>query len=154
MNILPGLHLALVSVPKLADARYTMVLMKHGAAIYNDNTTAITASNLPILESNRCQHTRMWRLNLDPENTISHSPDDQHVTPKTINVIFDLPSSCKTFLWYHASARFPPKETFIDAVCNGNYATWPKLMVTLINQYYPNSDKTVKGHLKGQCQGI
>jgi hypothetical protein len=48
----------------------------------------------------------------------------------------------------------PPKETFIDAVCNQNYATWPKLMVTLINHYYPNSNKTVKGHLKGQCQGI
>jgi hypothetical protein len=54
INIVPGLHLALVSVPKLADAGYTTVLMKHGMAIYNDNTTAITASNPPILESNRC----------------------------------------------------------------------------------------------------
>jgi hypothetical protein len=71
-----------------------------------------------------------------------------------INVIFNLPSSCKTFLWCHGSAGFPPKETFIDAVRNGNYATWPKLMVMLINRYYPNSDETVKGHLKGQCQGI
>jgi hypothetical protein len=26
--------------------------------------------------------------------------------------------------------------------------------VTLINQYYPNSDKSVKGHLKDHCQGI
>jgi hypothetical protein len=26
--------------------------------------------------------------------------------------------------------------------------------VTLINQYYPNLDKTVKGHQKGQGQGI
>jgi hypothetical protein len=43
---------------------------------------------------------------------------------------------------------------FIDANRNRNYATWLKLMVTLINQYYPNLDKTVKGHLKGQCQGI
>ncbi len=33
MNIVPGLHSALVSVPKLADAGYTMVLMKHGLAI-------------------------------------------------------------------------------------------------------------------------
>jgi hypothetical protein len=71
-----------------------------------------------------------------------------------INVIFDLPSSCKTFLWYHASVGFPPKETFIDAISNGNYTTWPKLTVTLINQYYTNSDETVKGHLKGQHQGI
>jgi hypothetical protein len=50
-----------------------------------------------------------------------------------INVIFNLPSPHETFLWYHASAGFPTKETFIDAICNGNYATWPKLMVTLIN---------------------
>jgi hypothetical protein len=125
MNIMPGLHLVLVSLPKLADAGYTTVLSKHGAAIYDDNTTAITATNPPILESNWCQTTGMWRLNLDPDN--------QHATPKMMNVIFNLPSLCKTFLWYHASVGFPPKETIIDAVRNGNYAKWPKLTVTLIN---------------------
>ena len=52
MNTVPGLHSALVSVPKLADAGYTTVLKKDGAAIYYDNTTAITAINPPILESN------------------------------------------------------------------------------------------------------
>jgi hypothetical protein len=143
MNMVPGLHLALVSVPKLADAGYTTILTKKGAAIYNDNTTAIPASNPPILESDWCQHTGIWRLNLDPKNTNTHSPEDQHATPETINVIFDLPSSCMTFLWYHALAGFPPKETFIGAVCKGNYATWPKLMVMLINQYYPDLDETV-----------
>jgi hypothetical protein len=126
MNIVPGLHLALVSVPKLADSGYTTVLTKYGAATYNYNTTAITATNPPILESDWCQHTGMWRLNLNP--------DKQHATPKTINVNFDLPSSRETFLWYHASAGFPPKETFIDTIHNGNYATWPKLMVKLINR--------------------
>jgi hypothetical protein len=55
---------------------------------------------------------------------------------------------------YHASAIFPPKETFINAVRNGSYATWPKLTGTLINRHYPDLDKTVKGHLKGQRQGI
>ncbi len=90
MNIVPGLHSALVSVPKLADAGYTMVLMKHGVAIYNDNTTTITASNPPILESDWCHNTGLWRFNLDQ--------DDKHATPETINVIFDLPSSRNTFL--------------------------------------------------------
>jgi len=73
---------------------------------------------------------------------------------ETLNVIFDLPSAHDTFLWYHASAGFPTKATFIDAVRNGNYSTWPKLTVTLINRYFPDSDETIKGHLKGQCQGI
>jgi hypothetical protein len=148
MNIMPGLHLALVSVPKLADAGYTTVLPKNGAAIYNNNTTPVTASNPPILESDICQHTGMWRLKLDPKNPNTHSPNKQHETPETTNVIFDLPSSCKTLLWYHASAGFLPKETYIIAIRNRNYATWPKLTVMLINQYFPNLDKTVKGHLK------
>jgi hypothetical protein len=39
MNIVPGLHSALVSIPKLADAGYTTVFNKNGAAIYNDETT-------------------------------------------------------------------------------------------------------------------
>jgi hypothetical protein len=44
MNIVPGLHLALVSVTKLADAGYTSVPKKNGVAINNDSTIAITAS--------------------------------------------------------------------------------------------------------------
>jgi hypothetical protein len=94
---------------------------------------------------------RHWTVETQPQSQ-QHTCNPQ--TPEMINVIFDLPSSCKTFLWYHASAGSPPKETFIDAVHNRNYATWLKLTVMLINCYYPNSDKTVKGHLKGQQQGI
>jgi hypothetical protein len=59
MNIVPGLHLALVSVPKLAGAGYMRVPTKNGAAIYDDNITAITESNPPIIESDWCQHTGM-----------------------------------------------------------------------------------------------
>jgi hypothetical protein len=59
IDIVPDLHLALVSVPKLVDAGYTTVLTKDGAAIYNDNTAAITASNPSILKSDWCQHTGM-----------------------------------------------------------------------------------------------
>ncbi len=110
MNMMPGLHLALVSVPKLADTGYTTVLPKDGAIIYNVNPTAITASNPPILESNRCQHTGMWRLNLNPKNPNTHSPDKQHVIPETINVIFDLPSSCKTFFLVPRISRIPTKR--------------------------------------------
>ena len=59
MNIVPGLHSALVSIPKLADAGYTTVFNKNGAAIYDDETTKITATSPPVLESERCEHTGM-----------------------------------------------------------------------------------------------
>ncbi len=153
MNIVTGLHLALVSIPKLAVAEYTTVLNKNGAAISDDKTTTVTATNPPVLESEHCKHTGMWSLNLNPETTISNQ-EVPTAPSEILNVIFVLPSTRKTFLWYHASAGFPTKETFVDAIRKGNCATWPKLTVTLINRYFPDSDKTIKGHLKGQCQGI
>ena len=36
MNIVPGLHSTLISMPKLADAGYTIVFSKAGAVIYDD----------------------------------------------------------------------------------------------------------------------
>jgi hypothetical protein len=109
------------------------------------------ASNPPVLDAARCENTGLWKLPLDDktkEDSINSLPNE------AINAIFDLPSARQTFLWYHASAGFPVNEQFIKAVQNGNYATWPKLTVTLINKYMPDSDETAKGHLKGQRQGI
>ncbi len=151
MNIVPGLHSTLVSVPKLADAGYTTVFSKEGAAIYDDHTTIITANKPPILEADRCDLTGLWKLPLHAEE-IAANKDPPH--SEAINIIFDLPSAHQNFLWYHVAAGFPPKETFIRAVCNGNYATRPKLTIQLIHKYMPDLDEIAKGHLKSQCQGI
>ena len=151
INIVPGLHSTLISVPKLADAGYMTVFDKTGATIYDDYTTQVTATNPPVLAADRCTHTGLWKLPLHARQKESHV--NSH-TAEAINVIFDLPSARQTFLWYHAAAGFPVKETFIKAVRAGNYATWPKLTVNLIHKYMPDSDEAAKGHLKGQRQGI
>ena len=153
MNIVPGLHSTLVSIPKLADAGYTTVFNKNGAAIYDDYTTTIKATSPPVLESERCEHTGMWKLDLNPAASLP-TPEGHAAPLETINIIFDLSSALETFLWYHASAGFPTKATFIVAVRNSNYSTGLKLTVNLINHYFPDSDETIKGHLKGQCQCI
>jgi hypothetical protein len=152
MNIVPGLHSTLISVPKLADAGYTMVFNKNGAAIYDDYTTQIMASQHPILDADRCHSIGLWKLQLDAQQELPHEKQNP---PEAINVIFNLPSTCQTFLWHHhAAAGFPAKATFIKAVRCGNYATWPNLTVNLIHKYMSDSDKTTKGHLKGLRQGI
>jgi hypothetical protein len=119
MNIVPGLHSTLVSVPKLADAGYTTVFLKEGLAIYNDHTTTITANKSPVLEANRCNLTGLQKLPLHAEETAANKEPPHN---ESINVIFDHPSACQNFLWYHMAAIFLPKETFIRAICNGNYA--------------------------------
>ncbi len=151
MNIVPGLHSTLVSVPKLADAGYTTVFLKKGAVIYDDHTTTITTNKPPLLEAKRCNLTGLWKLPLHPEGIAANGMPPHN---EAINVIFNLPSARQNFLCYLPVARFPSKETFIKAVCNRNYATWPKLTVQLIHKYMPDLDEMAKGHLKGQRQGV
>jgi len=53
INIVPGLHSTLISVQKLADAGYTTVFSKTGAAVYNDTTTTVTENKPPVVEAPR-----------------------------------------------------------------------------------------------------
>ena len=55
MNIIPGLHSPLVSVPKMADGGYTTVFDKKEVRVYNATTTTIVASKPPILKVKRCE---------------------------------------------------------------------------------------------------
>jgi hypothetical protein len=71
-----------------------------------------------------------------------------------INAIFDFPSARETARWHHAAAGFPEKETFLKAIRNGNYSTWPGLNAELMSKHYPESVETKKGHMKGPRQGI
>ncbi len=154
INIVPGLHSTLISVPKLADANYTTVFEKGKATIYDALTTIITADQPPILDAPRCKLTGLWELPPKPLQTTSSNTRSAATQPETINVIFDLPSARQTLLWYHVAAGFPTKETFSNAVRVGNYSTWPGLTAKMIHCLFSNSNKTVRGHLKGQRQGI
>jgi hypothetical protein len=57
MNIVPGLHSTLVSVPKMLDEDYIVVFDKKSAKTYDATTTMISATEQPILEAPRCTST-------------------------------------------------------------------------------------------------
>jgi hypothetical protein len=111
-------------MPTLADAGYTTLFTRDGASIYDDYSTINTANQPPVLKAPRYKLTGLWKLPLQTIETPA-TTDNKPPQNEAINVIFDLPSACQTFLWYHAAARFPVKETSIKAVRHGNYATWP-----------------------------
>jgi hypothetical protein len=49
MNVVPGLHTTLVSIPKFADADYITVFDKNTAKIYDATTTTLAASAAPVI---------------------------------------------------------------------------------------------------------
>jgi hypothetical protein len=141
MKVVPDITKSLVSTCTIADADYITVLDKNRANIYNATTTTVT-TNLPtILSRVRCQQTGLWGIPLIRNKDPSH----QH----TINNIFELQTVEKTIWWYHASAGFPAEETWTQAICNGAYSTWPGLATKNATKYYPKSNESQKGHMKG-----
>jgi len=165
MNMVPGLQSTLVSVPKMVDEDYIVVFDKKSAKTCDTTTTTISASEKPILEAPRCTSTGLWLMPLEAdgnkENDGHHCGNIERDKTSNIggvseraNTIFELPTTRQTILYHHASAGFPVKETFLDAVRSGNYATWPGLTVTALHKYFPDSDGTQEGHMKGQHQGI
>ena len=150
-----GMHSTLISIPKLANSGYTMVVDGDKANVYDNFTTQVTANKPPILSALRCNLTGLWKLDLEPIKL--YSPDNGNnktMATEEANVVFYLPSVRQTFLWYHAAAGFSTKETFLQAVQKGNFSIWLKLTTQLIHRHFPDSDKTTKGHIKGQRQGI
>jgi hypothetical protein len=70
MNIMPNLHLTLISVPKMADYGYIAVFDKTEARIYDGTTTTITASGELFIIAPWCNDTGFWKMELDLDNEI------------------------------------------------------------------------------------
>jgi hypothetical protein len=162
MNIVPGLHSTLVSVPKIVDKDYIVVLDKNLGKTYNATTTTITAMAEPVLEAPRCTLSGLWLMPLETKtnggnqnvNTVGDRASNIQGDTERTNTIFKLPSTRQTILYHYALAGFPVKETFLNAVRAGNYATWPGLTIAALHKYFLDLDETQKGCIKGQPQGI
>jgi hypothetical protein len=68
--------------------------------------------------------------------------------------IYELPSLEPTICYLHVATRFPPKATWLKAVRQGNYSTWPLINVKNVLKYFPKLEETQMGHMQGQHQGI
>jgi hypothetical protein len=53
MNIVPNLHLTLISVPKMADTDYIAVFDRKEARINDEMTTIVSSTKYPILIATR-----------------------------------------------------------------------------------------------------
>ena len=82
--------------------------------------------------------TGMWEINLDNSDT----------SALCNNLLFST-SPRDVILYLHAACFSPGRSTWIDAISNGNYATWPSLTVENVRKYLPpeGSPNTIFGHM-------
>ena len=56
--------------------------------------------------------------------------------------------------YLHASCGSPRATTFIKAINNGNFLTWPGLNASLIKKQLPKSLATAQGHLNQERKNL
>ncbi len=144
-DILPGLKTPLVSVNKLAKEGYTMVFYSRetGVAIHKPGTITIATTKPPILQGCKSRGAKLWRVSAKNK-----------MRQEWANNIYNLPLICQTVNYLHAAAGFPVKDTWIKAIKAGKFNTWPTITPSMVQQHFPESDKTQKGHTKKQCQRV
>ncbi len=71
-----------------------------------------------------------------------------------INNVYELPSIKQTVRYLHAAAGHPTKHTWMKAIAQGNYNSWPLINVWNVRKYFPESEETQLGHMRGARQGV
>ena len=56
--------------------------------------------------------------------------------------------------YHHAAAGFPTKPTWSKAVKNRQFTSWPGLTTDAIAKYFPESEETIKGHVRKTKSGL
>ena len=56
--------------------------------------------------------------------------------------------------YHHATAGFPTKPTWSKAVKNRQFASWPGLTTDAVAKYFPESEETIKGHVRKTKSGL
>ena len=68
--------------------------------------------------------------------------------------VFELKKQPEIVRYYHAAAGFPTKPTWIKAINNKQYASWPGLTSEMVQKYYPESEESLKGHARKVKSGL
>jgi len=150
VHILPTLEPDLLSVGKFANVGYTTVIHPYqkGVTLHREGTITIHQRTPPELQGCRSA-SGLWEMSLQQQlHTHPNNKTEQ------LNSVYDLPSTEMKIRYLHGAAGFPVKDTWIAAIKAGNYDTWPGLSAKEVERYFPESDKTAKGHMNRQRQNV
>ncbi len=131
---------------RMAEERYTTIFHPgdKGVTIHREGTVTISTSKPPVLQGCKSYTEKLWTLSVSK---------DKKRERRSANV-YSLPSIPQSIRYPHAAARFPVEATWIKAFKSGNFITWPGLTKTTVIKHFPESDETVKGHMKKQRQEV
>jgi hypothetical protein len=166
-DIVQGIeHDSLLSIPKFASANYIAIFDKDKINIYDANNTKVTVSCSAILCGWQYKDTNLWHvpllptiLNNNTDTVLCDRPPteflpDRPPPTEAIHSVYELKTQPKFVCYNHAAAGFSTKPTWLKAIKNKQFVSWPDLMANAVDKHYPKSEKTHKGHGRKRCRGL
>jgi hypothetical protein len=140
---------SLLSIAKLATAGYITVFDGEEVKIYNQSNTKVMVTREAILRGWFDKTANLWQVPFIPIVT-NVNIDMVLVSKPPTEYLPDCPHELKMqrelIRYLHAVAGFPTKPTWLAAIKNKQFASWPGLTVKAVVKNYPESEETMKGH--------
>ena len=135
---------SLIAVGQLCNDGYKVT--------FEDDTVIATKGNNLVLEGQRNHTNGLWDVVLSTNNHNNTTPIlRKHVS----NIIIRKSTTIKDLIHYFQGCCFgPSKSTFLKAVKNGNFITWPGLTYKNLDKNYTPTIFTAKGHLNQERKNL
>jgi hypothetical protein len=138
-HMFPSLAYPLISIGLLCNHGCTAMFDHSKAAIQKDNTRL------------RDPTTNLWTIPLTPTSTTSHiQQPTQHAAHNT----YASTTKADHVKFLHAACGSPVPSTWLQAIEDGHFTSWPGLTTDFVRKHLPMSPATVKGHLHQQRQNV
>ena len=108
------------------------------------------------------QNTTTPILKQSPQEALKSLPPS---TKDKVNNVYELKTKPELIRYYHATAGFPTKSSWLAAIRNVHYSSWTGLDGTCAAKHFPEPEETWRGHgrmiksglrstkqLSGQCR--
>jgi hypothetical protein len=135
-------------------------------SIYDAQNATLKVSRAAILRGWLDKKENLWRIPLVPiilnnntETVLVNKPPTEFLPNRlppieAIHNIYELKTQPELVQYLHALAGFPTKPTWIEAIKNNHYASWPSLTVKAVTKHFPESKETMKGHRQKGKSGL
>eukprot|EP00804_Cyclotella_cryptica_P001830 CCRYP_018403-RA/>CCRYP_018403-RA protein AED:0.65 eAED:0.23 QI:0/0/0/1/1/1/2/0/799 len=144
-HVVPGLaHSSLLSIKQLCDNGCHVIFTKKDCKVYRKAEL--------MLEGKRHPATGLWVVPTS-NHKISAKPNTAFTSHAAHNA-YQTSSRAKLVQFLHQCAFSPPPSTWIKAINNNQFSSWPGLTADAVRRYLPDSTATAIGHMKKTPAGV
>ncbi len=151
---------------KFSKAGYITVFDNEEVIIYDAHDTMSKVSRAAILQGWFDKTANLWQITLIPvilnsntDTVLVNKPPTEFLPDRppaieAIHNVYELKTQPELVRYLHACMGFPTKPSWIEAIKNRQYASWPGLTVKAAAKYFPESKETMKGHGRKTKSGL